>query len=205
MFRRRVQALDGLGKAGEMPPQAMLRDVLVVPVPGLARAGGAGEERGEDLVVQHHPLGVEAVEVGVARVVAFDASRLGQNRRQIRAPVQQLADGIRAQHVHRPPRDVKIRAGIEKACWKRDVKPETIDMVVSQVTSGLEADYEREVPSSEVGNRTMEALRQVDKVAYVRFASVYRDFKDIDEFIDEIRSMGRNRAKNTAPRGGKSI
>ena len=99
----------------------------------------------------------------------------------------------------------KIRAGIEKACWKRDVKPETIDMVVSQVTSGLEADYEREVPSSEVGNRTMEALRQVDKVAYVRFASVYRDFKDIDEFIDEIRSMGRNRAKNAVPRGGKSV
>ena len=49
----------------------------------------------------------------------------------------------------------KIRAGIEKACWKRDVKPEAIDMIVSQVTSGLEADYEREVPSSEVGTRTM--------------------------------------------------
>ena len=75
-------------------------------------------------------------------------------------------------------------------------------MIVSQVTSGLEADYEREVPSNEVGNRTMEALRHVDKVAYVRFASVYRDFKDIDEFIDEIRSMGSNRG-NKAPRGGK--
>ena len=96
----------------------------------------------------------------------------------------------------------KIRAGIEKACWKRDVKPEAIDMIVSQVTSSLEADYEREVPSAEVGNRTMEALRQIDKVAYVRFASVYRDFKDIDEFIDEIRSMGSNRG-NKPSRGGK--
>lgn len=87
----------------------------------------------------------------------------------------------------------KVRRGIEKACWKRDVKPEQIDAVVERVASSLEAEYEREVPASEVGNRVMEELRALDKVAYVRFASVYRDFKDIDEFIAEIRSIGKRK------------
>jgi transcriptional repressor NrdR len=83
----------------------------------------------------------------------------------------------------------KLRRGIEMACWKRDVPPEKIDAIVTKVVSSLENDFEREVNSSEIGNRTMQALRELDKVAYVRFASVYRDFKDIDEFISEIRTM----------------
>lgn len=87
----------------------------------------------------------------------------------------------------------KLRRGIEKACWKRSVKAEEIDQIVASIVSGLEKDYEREVPSVEIGNRTMEALRRVDKVAYVRFASIYRDFKDIEEFVAEIRQMGRSR------------
>ncbi len=87
----------------------------------------------------------------------------------------------------------KLRRGIEKACWKRDIRPEQIDAVVEKVARSLESEFEREVPASEVGNRTMEELRSLDKVAYVRFASVYRDFKDIDEFIAEIRMMGRKK------------
>ena len=88
----------------------------------------------------------------------------------------------------------KLRRGIEKACWKRAVTAEEIDQIVTSIVSGLEKDYEREVPSVEIGNRTMEALRAVDKVAYVRFASIYRDFKDIEEFVAEIRQMGSRKA-----------
>ena len=83
----------------------------------------------------------------------------------------------------------KLRRGVEMACWKRDIPQEKIDSVVNKVVTSLESDYDREVNSAEIGNRTMMALRELDKVAYVRFASVYRDFKDIDEFIAEIRTM----------------
>lgn len=88
----------------------------------------------------------------------------------------------------------KLRRGIEKACWKRDIKQEQIDGIVERVARFIETEYEREAPTSEVGNRTMDELRALDKVAYVRFASVYRDFKDIDEFIAEIRTIGRKKS-----------
>ena len=83
----------------------------------------------------------------------------------------------------------KLRRGIEKACWKRDIPPEKIDALLNKIITGIESEYDREVQSHEIGNRTMMALKELDKVAYVRFASVYRDFKDIDEFIEEIRTM----------------
>jgi transcriptional repressor NrdR len=84
----------------------------------------------------------------------------------------------------------KLRIGIEKACWKRPVDGTDIDLVVDTVISGLERDFDREVSSFEIGNRVMAALKEVDEVAYVRFASVYRQFKDIDQFIEEIRKLG---------------
>ena len=84
----------------------------------------------------------------------------------------------------------KLRRGIEKACWKRNIRPEQIDALLSKIVSEIESEYDREIPSVEIGNKAMTALRQLDKVAYVRFSSVYRDFKDIEEFIAEIRTMG---------------
>ncbi len=87
----------------------------------------------------------------------------------------------------------KIRRGVEKACWKRNVGQEDIDALVRQVISDLESRYDREVPASEIGDIIMQHLRELDKVAYVRFASVYRDFQDVDEFIDEIRSFAKKR------------
>ncbi len=84
----------------------------------------------------------------------------------------------------------KLRRGIEKACWKRNIRPEQIDALLSKIITEIESEYDREIPSVEIGNKAMAALRQLDKVAYVRFASVYRDFKDIEEFISEIRTMG---------------
>ncbi len=84
----------------------------------------------------------------------------------------------------------KIRRGVEKACWKRNnITSDAIDELVRRVVGDLESAYDREVPAAEVGNCIMRHLRELDKVAYIRFASVYREFRDVDEFFDEIRSL----------------
>lgn len=85
----------------------------------------------------------------------------------------------------------KIRDGIEKACWKRPVSEETIERIVSDIEVDLYENFEREVPSRYVGEKVMEALRQADQVAFVRFASVYRDFKDVTDFVEELEPMLR--------------
>ncbi len=83
----------------------------------------------------------------------------------------------------------KLRRGIENACYKRAVRIEDIDRLVDEISTGLQRDFDKEVTSAEVGRRVMAALKALDQVAYVRFASVYRKFKDVEEFIDEIRSL----------------
>ena len=87
----------------------------------------------------------------------------------------------------------KIRRGIKNACYKRPITAEDIDKMVDEISAAVQRKFDREVPSTEIGIRTMEALKQKDQVAYVRFASVYRQFKDIEEFIDEIRSLGSSK------------
>ncbi len=85
----------------------------------------------------------------------------------------------------------KIRHGVTMACGKRDIRPEQIDALVNNVSSSIERDFDREVTSLEIGLRVMAALRDLDKVAYVCFASVYRDFKDVSDFITEIRTLNK--------------
>ena len=85
----------------------------------------------------------------------------------------------------------KIRDGVEKACWKRAVSEEVIERIVSDIEIDLYENFEREVPSRYVGEKVMEALRNVDQVAFVRFASVYRDFKDVTDFVEELEPMLR--------------
>lgn len=84
----------------------------------------------------------------------------------------------------------KIRRGIEKACWKRPVSAGDIDKMVERTVSLIESAFDTEVNSMDIGSRIMQALKEVDEVAYVRFASVYRQFKDIDQFIEEIKLLG---------------
>ena len=86
----------------------------------------------------------------------------------------------------------KLLAGIEKACEKRPVSTEKIELLAEQVIAELEDEYGREVPSVKLGERVMEHLRKLDEVAYVRFASVYRQFRDAEQFIDEIKQMGKS-------------
>ena len=83
----------------------------------------------------------------------------------------------------------KLRSGIKNACWKRPINDVIIDELVDKIAATIQRDYDREVTSQEVGERVMQELKKVDEVAYVRFASVYREFKDIDQFIDEIRTL----------------
>jgi transcriptional repressor NrdR len=84
---------------------------------------------------------------------------------------------------------LKIKQGLEKACWKRPIGDEQIEAVVAAVENELEANFEAEVPSREVGELVMRRLRELDAVAYVRFASVYRRFQDARDFVAELSPM----------------
>lgn len=87
----------------------------------------------------------------------------------------------------------KILAGLLKACEKRPVPVARLEELVDHVERALKGKLEREVSSSEIGEMVMERLRDVDEVAYVRFASVYRQFKDIDRFMQELQKLLNNR------------
>ncbi len=89
-----------------------------------------------------------------------------------------------------PYNETKLRSGLLRSLEKRPVSTERIESLISHVESQLRATGEREVSSALIGNCIMDALRTVDKVAYVRFASVYRSFKDIREFGEEIARLG---------------
>ena len=82
--------------------------------------------------------------------------------------------------------DGKIRRGLIKALEKRPVESDAIDNVISQMTKRLMSAGVREIPSSQLGEWLMEYLRELDQVAYVRFASVYRSFQDVNAFREEI-------------------
>jgi transcriptional repressor NrdR len=85
-------------------------------------------------------------------------------------------------------REKLIRA-IRAACHKRPVDLEQVSMIVEDVIDALEAQYEAEIPSWAVGDAVMQRLRKIDQVAYVRFASVYKEFRDVSEFTQEISSL----------------
>ena len=86
----------------------------------------------------------------------------------------------------------KLLAGMEKACEKRPVSTEEIESLAERVITELENEFGREVPSKQIGERIMQHLRKLDEVAYVRFASVYRQFRDAEQFIDEIKQLGKS-------------
>ena len=83
----------------------------------------------------------------------------------------------------------KILSGLMKACEKRPISFDNLDQIVSRIEHQVTEQFDREVPSTFIGRLVMREIRKVDQVAYVRFASVYRDFKDVAEFMEEIRPM----------------
>jgi transcriptional repressor NrdR len=83
----------------------------------------------------------------------------------------------------------KIRSGLLIACKKRPIETDKIDEIVDNIEKKLIGLGEKEIPSSSIGEEIMSALKELDKVAYVRFASVYRQFKDINELMDEVKTL----------------
>lgn len=90
----------------------------------------------------------------------------------------------------------KIIAGMQRACEKRPVSIATIEKMADRLELSLQESGEKEIESSRIGEAVMEALHELDEVAYVRFASVYRQFKDINEFMSELKDLlGKDRSE----------
>lgn len=83
----------------------------------------------------------------------------------------------------------KLLSGVIRACEKRPISATQVDVMVSNIINELEAEFEREVPSTAIGKKVMESLEKVDEVAYIRFASVYRRFKDVNQFLSEVEGL----------------
>lgn len=83
----------------------------------------------------------------------------------------------------------KIEAGILRACYKRPISAEQIKQTVDEVELEVVNREEKEIPSSQIGGIVMEKLKDLDPVAYVRFASVYREFKDVNTFMEELKTF----------------
>ena len=94
---------------------------------------------------------------------------------------------------------VKVLVGLKKACEKRNISINTLEQFVDELERELQEMGENEIPSSVVGEWVMSKLHELDDVAYVRFASVYREFKDINDFMSELKEMfeGRGQAPGT--------
>ncbi len=100
---------------------------------------------------------------------------------------------IKKDNTREPYDREKITSGVFRSCHKRPISVSQINQVVDEIENALYNMEEKEIPSSLIGQMLMEKLRDLDPVAYVRFASVYREFKDVDSFMDELKSILENK------------
>lgn len=108
--------------------------------------------------------------------------------------VEESLPMVAKKDTRREPFDrVKILNGLKKACEKRPISVATIEAVTDRIEKRVQEMGETEVQSRIVGEEVMKELHDLDQVAYVRFASVYREFKDIDQFMDELKALARER------------
>ena len=96
---------------------------------------------------------------------------------------------IKRDETREPFNREKLSSGIMRACEKRPVSVGSIDKIVDSIERKLQKSFDREVPSNVIGEYAMEMLKETDEVAYVRFASVYRQFKDINTFMEELSKL----------------
>ncbi|MDE0479782.1 MAG: transcriptional regulator NrdR [Gammaproteobacteria bacterium] len=99
---------------------------------------------------------------------------------------------IKSDGSREPFNDEKLHAGLQKALEKRPVSIENVEAAVNRIKAKLRAGGEREIPSRMVGEEVMRELRELDEVAFVRFASVYRSFRDLEEFRQEIERLSKS-------------
>jgi transcriptional repressor NrdR len=109
--------------------------------------------------------------------------------------VDEILPMVIKKDARREPFDrAKVLSGLKKACSKRPVPVEVLEAAADQIERSLEAG-EKEIPSSRIGDAVMAALRDIDEVAYVRFASVYRSFRDVNELMSELQSLVGSRGR----------
>lgn len=104
---------------------------------------------------------------------------------------------IKKNDVREPFDRTKVTRSLEIACRKRSVSQEQIENVVKEIERTVQELERREISSQVIGELVMKHLQKLDKVAYVRFASVYREFKDVDDFIDQVKELGKETRKKT--------
>ncbi len=132
-------------------------------------------------------------------------TRIGKNNVSIRRRRECLACAYRFSTVEEILRDnlqvikrdgsreafdrAKMLSGIRKATEKRPIEAEQIEMMIADVLDSIERDFDAEIPAKSIGELIMQRLKTIDQIAYVRFASVYKDFRDISEFAKEINEL----------------
>lgn len=104
---------------------------------------------------------------------------------------------IKSDETRVPFDEAKLRRGLTRALEKRPVKTEAIEAAINHITKALLSSGERDIPTHKVGELVMHELKQLDQVAYVRFASVYRSFQDVEEFAEEIQRLQDSDTINT--------
>ncbi len=97
----------------------------------------------------------------------------------------------------------RLKEGLERACWKRPISDSQIETLIAKVENEIESNFESEVASRFIGEQIMQHLRELDQVAYVRFASVYRKFQDARDFVNEAQPMLAEHPPDPARRGGE--
>ena len=120
---------------------------------------------------------------------AANASSAAGNTPRWNASEERSIKVVKKDGVRVPFERQKIKQGLEKACWKRPVSDEQLEQIVSAIETEVHGKFEAEVESSWLGELLMQHLRQLDQVAYVRFASVYRQFQDVHDFVEELEPM----------------
>jgi transcriptional repressor NrdR len=126
--------------------------------------GMAIRRRRECLGCRRRYTTFERVEEGSVRVIKKDGNRVPFDR-------------------------TKIKAGLEKACWKRPISEDRIEATVSAIERQIYDRFDNEVETHDIGELVMKELARLDQVAYVRFASVYREFKDARDFVEELQPI----------------
>lgn len=107
---------------------------------------------------------------------------------------------LKRDNLHEALNREKILRGMIKACEKRPVSMERLDAAADEIVAELHHDHQREVPSSVIGMKVIEKLQTIDPVAYIRYVSVYRQFQNVEEFIELVRRMERKMANDPLQR-----
>ena len=136
-----------------------------------SKEGATIRRRRECLQCGYRYTTYEQIERTELRVIKKDGSREAMNR-------------------------VKLMNGLVKACEKRPVSMDRLERAVEEILGELHKDHVSEVPSNLIGMKVMDKLHQIDPVAYVRYASVYRQYEDVNEFIKEIQSLSRRTTRD---------